>query len=265
MRKAVQENYAAIANTPSSSCGCSSSPTKTESGCCSSSAASESSCCGDTKGEQEFSQKYYSPIELSEAPKEAGEIALGCGNPLALAALKPGEVVLDIGSGGGLDAFLAARKVGTSGRVIGVDMTPAMLERARLSAKRNGIDNVEFRQGYAEDMPVDDGSVDVIISNCVINLTEDKGKVFQEAYRALKPGGRLEVSDVVTSGPIPIVLREYSKGWSECVTGALPEQEYLDLIAQAGFRDTIIRRSPSLGDVQGTSIYSAIVSARKSE
>ena len=222
------------------------------------------SCCsGETKYEEVTFTTGYRPEELSAAPKEAADISLGCGNPLAMAGLKPGEVVLDIGSGGGLDAFLAAAKVGPAGRVIGVDMTPAMLERARASAERNGITNVEFRQGYAEELPVADGEVDVIISNCVINLTEDKGHVFREAFRVLKPGGRLEVSDMVTSGAMPMELREDADGWAECVTGALPEQEYLDLIAQAGFEGINTRRSPSMGDAFGVSVYSAIVSARK--
>ena len=122
---------------------------------------------------------------------------------------------------------------------------------------------MEFRQGYAEELPVADGEVDVIISNCVINLTEDKGQVFREAFRVLKPGGRLEVSDMVTSGPVPIELRESAPGWSECVTGALPEQEYLDLIAQAGFENITTRRSASMGEVLGISVYSVIASARK--
>jgi ubiquinone/menaquinone biosynthesis C-methylase UbiE len=205
----------------------------------------------------------YSPVELSAAPKEAADISLGCGNPIARAGMKPGEVVLDIGSGGGLDAFLAAGKVGPTGRVIGIDMTQAMLERARASAERNQITNVEFRQGYAEELPVENGTVDVIISNCVINLTEDKGRVFKEAFRVLTPGGRLEVSDMVTAGPVPIDLRESAAGWSECVTGALPEQEYLDLIAQAGFQQVATRRSASMGEVYGIPVYSVIASALK--
>ena len=180
-----------------------------------------------------------------------------------MAGLKPGEIVLDIGSGGGLDAFLAAGKVGPTGKVIGVDMTPAMLARARESAERNGIPNVEFRHGYAEALPVEAESVDVIISNCVINLAEDKGRVFQEAYRALKPGGRLEVSDVVTSGALPVALRENAAGWAECVSGALPEQEYLDLIAQAGFGEVSTRHRGSVGQAAGVAVYSAIVSAVK--
>jgi ubiquinone/menaquinone biosynthesis C-methylase UbiE len=128
---------------------------------------------------------------------------------------------------------------------------------------RGGISNVEFRQGLAEDLPVGDGEVDVIISNCVINLTEDKGQVFREAFRVLKPGGRLEVSDIVTSGPVPFEFQQDAAGWSECVTGALPEAEYVDLIAQAGFEAVSVRRSPNMGEAFGLSVYSAIVSAQK--
>jgi arsenite methyltransferase len=262
MREAVQENYAAVARS-GASCGCSSPASENEEGCCGSNSSDGSSCCGETRYEDVTFTTGYSAVELSAAPKEAAEISLGCGNPLAMAALKPGEVVLDIGSGGGLDAFLAADKVGPTGRVIGVDMTPAMLERARASAQRNHITNVEFRQGYAEEMPVANGEVDVIISNCVINLTEDKGLVFREAFRVLKPGGRLEVSDMVTSGPVPIELRESAAGWAECVTGALPEQEYLDLIAQAGFENVTTRRSASMGEAFGISVYSVIAAALK--
>lgn len=272
MREAVQENYSAVAQ--SGSCGCNSSTAENQSSCCSSSASSAASCFGGSdsgssccstgaKYEDVTFATGYSPIELSAAPKEAADMSLGCGNPLAMAGLKPGEVVLDIGSGGGLDAFLAADKVGPTGKVIGVDMTPAMLERARASAERNHITNVEFRQGYAEELPVTDGEVDVIISNCVINLTEDKGHVFREAFRVLKPGGRLEVSDMVTSGPVPIELRESAVGWAECVTGALPEQEYLDLIAQAGFENVTAGRSASMGEVLGISVYSVIAAAHK--
>jgi len=249
MRDAVEANYAAVAKSTTSSC-------------CSPGSAGGSCCSGSSYADINFTGD-YSPAELSAAPKEAADISLGCGNPTALAGLKPGEVVLDIGSGGGLDAFLAAGKVGPTGRVIGVDMTPEMLARARASAARNGVQNVEFRQGYAEAIPVEDGTVDVIISNCVINLTEDKGQVFREAFRVLKPGGRLEVSDVVTSGAVPLELRLSETGWSECVTGALPEPEYLDLIAQAGFQKATVRRSPNLGSLAGILVYSAVVSAQK--
>lgn len=205
----------------------------------------------------------YSDDEQKLAPAEAAEFSLGCGNPTALAGLREGEVVLDIGSGGGLDSFLAARKVGMSGRVIGVDMTPAMLERARASAAKNGFENVEFRFGQAETLPVDDASVDVILSNCVINLTEDKGRVFREAFRALRPAGRLEVSDMVTQGAFPAALRAKPENWGSCVFGALPEQEYLDLIAQAGFGEIQVRRSQEAAAAAGVRLYSALVSARK--
>ncbi len=262
MREAVQDNYGAIA-TSGSSCGCSPSAPSSGGSCCSTSASSGSSCCGGAPSDDVTFLTGYTQTELSTAPQEAAEISLGCGDPIAMSGLKPGEVVLDIGSGGGLDAFLAAGKVGPTGRVIGVDMTLAMLERARVSAERNGITNVEFRQGYAEELPVEDGAIDVILSNCVINLTEDKGQVFREAFRVLKPGGRLEVSDMVTSGPMPIELRESAAGWAECVTGALPEQEYLDLVKQAGFTNVATRRSASMGESGEVYVYSVIVSARK--
>ena len=226
----------------------------------------DTSCCGDSScacGSDAAVANGYAVEDLLAAPEDAAGLSLGCGNPLALAGLQPGEVVLDIGSGAGLDSFLAAKKVGESGKVIGVDMTPAMLERARATAERAGIGNVEFRQGFAEALPVEAGTVDVVISNCVINLSEDKGRVFREAFRVLKPGGRLELSDVVTGGALPFELRENSQGWAECVTGALPEQEYLDLIEQAGFEKPILRRSPSMGSAAGVPVYSAIVSAVK--
>jgi arsenite methyltransferase len=263
VRDAVQGAYAAraAAGSEASSCSCSSNDPAAGSSCCGGSGGS--ACCSGSTYEDVAFTTGYSADELSAAPKEAADISLGCGNPIAMANLKPGEVVLDIGSGGGLDSFLAAGKVGPQGRVIGVDMTPAMLARARASAEKNGILNVEFRQGYAEELPVENETVDVILSNCVINLTEDKGHVFREAFRVLKPGGRLEVSDMVTSGPVPIELRENASGWSECVTGALPEPEYLDLVAQAGFTGTTTRRSTSIGDAMGISVYSVIVSARK--
>ncbi|MBN1665462.1 MAG: arsenite methyltransferase [Anaerolineales bacterium] len=205
----------------------------------------------------------YAAAELSEIPVEAAEFSLGCGNPVAMASLQPGETVLDIGSGGGIDVFLAARQVGEKGFVIGVDMTEAMLARARRTAQQNGITNVEFRAGYAEALPLEDDLVDVVISNCVINLSEDKGQVFSEAYRVIKPGGRLEVNDTVfESGVLPAV-RTSNTGWAECISGALPEGEYLDLVRQAGFRELSVRRSTSSGTSAGVPIYSIQVSARK--
>ncbi len=260
MREAVQDNYSAVAAS-SASCGCSSSPNS--SSCCGTDTAENSTCCGAVVNPGIDFFAGYSPNELANAPAEAAEFSLGCGNPFAFANLNPGEVVLDIGSGGGLDAFLAAQKVGSDGRVIGVDMSPVMIERALATATRNGISNVEFRQGEAEALPVEDQSIDVILSNCVINLTEDKGLVFLEAFRVLKPEGRLEVSDVVTSGPLPFEFQIDTAGWAGCITGALPETEYIDLIVQAGFTDIVVRRSPALGQVGDVTIYSAGISARK--
>ncbi len=250
VHEAVQTSYAAQANAAG--------------GCCS----TTSNCCSpdlislDDIGAVKWNQG-YSVTERAAVPTEAAEISLGCGNPLAMAELRQGETVLDIGSGGGIDVFLAAQRVGARGRVIGVDMTPAMLQRARQTAERHGYTNVEFRQGYAENMPVENAAVDVIISNCVINLTEDKGKVFGEAFRVLKEGGRLEVNDVVFGGAIPPAARAAMNGWAECISGALPEAEYIDLARQAGFEDIRVRRSTSSGEANGVAIYSVQVSARK--
>jgi len=260
MRAAVEENYSALASS-SSSCACA--PSAGAASCCSTAPKGNRACCGASVSDEVSFSAGYSPAELADAPAEAAEFSLGCGNPFAFASLQPGEVVLDIGSGGGLDAFLAAQKVGPQGRVIGIDMTPAMLERARATAARNGMTHVEFRQGEAEALPVEDQSIDVILSNCVINLTEDKGQVFREAFRVLKPGGRLEVSDVVTSGPLPFELQMDTAGWAGCITGALPETEYTDLMAQAGFTDIVVRRSPALGQAGDVAIYSAGISARR--
>jgi len=168
-------------------------------------------------------------------PDSVTEASLGCGNPLAIAGLQPGEVVLDLGSGGGIDCFLAAKRVGPEGRVIGLDMTPDMIKLARRNAKKIGATNVDFRYGKMEDMPLPDGSVDVIISNCVINLSPDKDAVFQEAYRVLRPGGRLSVSDVVVDGELPPSIRERLDAWAGCIAGALDETVYLEKIGAAGF------------------------------
>jgi ubiquinone/menaquinone biosynthesis C-methylase UbiE len=255
---AVREHYGAIAELGGSCCSPS---TEAASSCCSSNAELiPLDALSDVGTPLAIG---YTPQELADVPAEAAEISLGCGNPTAFGSMQPGEVVLDIGSGGGIDVFLAAQKVGPIGKVIGVDMTPSMLERARRTAEKNGLTNVEFRQGYADALPVGDASVDLIISNCVINLAEDKGKVFREAYRALKNGGRLEVSDMVTSGSLSAVQRQSAEQWGGCVFGALPEQEYLDLISQAGFSEVRSRRSEQAGWVDGARVYSAQVSARK--
>jgi arsenite methyltransferase len=249
MRDSVQASYAARAL--SGDCGC-----------------GDSTCCSPGVIQLEEISKVewntnYSASELKEIPEEAAEISLGCGNPIAMAELKPGETVLDIGSGGGIDVFLAAKLVGPTGFVYGIDMTPAMLQRAQKAAQKGGYTNVKFRHGYAEKLPVKDGEIDVILSNCVINLAEDKAKVFAEAYRTLKPGGRLEVNDVVFGGPVLPEVRTSALGWSECVSGALPEAEYIDLVKQTGFKDIRVRRSTSEGVSAGVAVYSVQVSAKK--
>jgi arsenite methyltransferase len=200
----------------------------------------QASCCGPSQTDVTRltnAMRLYSARELTDLPESVTDVALGCGNPTAIAGLKPGEVVLDLGSGGGIDCFLSARQVGPQGRVIGLDMTPEMIKLARQNAKKIGATNVEFRYGEMEDMPLPDESVDVIISNCVINLSPDKGEVFSEAYRVLRPGGRLAVSDIVTYGPLPEIVRSNLEAWAGCVSGALDETVYLDKMRQAGFTE----------------------------
>ena len=202
-------------------------------------AQSEQSCCSSTccgPSTKDISKEIgYSELDLENLPDSA-ILGLGCGNPVALANLKEGETVLDLGSGGGIDVFLASKKVGQHGKVIGVDMTEEMLNRAKVSALKNGYSNVEFRLGEIENLPVENGTVDTIISNCVINLSSDKLKVFQEAYRVLKPEGKLMVSDIVTKGELPESVRKSFDAWAGCIAGALEKSEYLDAIKRAGFR-----------------------------
>jgi len=208
-----------------------------EASCC---APQQASCCGPSQTDVDQltnAMRHYSAQELTDLPESVTDVALGCGNPTAIAELKPGEVVLDLGSGGGIDCFLAARQVTPQGRVIGLDMTPEMVKLARQNAKKVGATNVEFRYGEMEDMPLLDESVDVIISNCVINLSSDKDKVFSEAYRVLRPGGRLAISDIVTYGPLPEVVRSNLEAWAGCVAGALDETDCLDKMRQAGFTE----------------------------
>jgi SAM-dependent methyltransferase len=181
--------------------------------------------------------KLYEVPDASTLPAEVTDLSLGCGDPITLATLQPGEIVLDLGSGGGIDCFLAARRVGESGHVIGVDMTVEMIEKARANKEKLGASNVEFRLGEIEHLPVADHSVDVIISNCVINLSPDKPQVFRETYRALKPGGRLAVSDIVTDGPLPEPIRNSLSAWAGCVAGALDIKDYTAAIEQSGFVD----------------------------
>ena len=184
----------------------------------------------------------YSREDLEHVPGES-VMGLGCGNPTAIADLKTGEVVLDLGSGAGVDVFLAANKVGPTGRVIGDDMTEEMVDKATRTAKDHGYHNVEFRLGEIEKLPVEDDSVDAIISNCVINLSPDKSKVFREAYRALKPGGRLTVSDIVSEGALPDEIKSDSNAWACCIGGALEQQEYLEKMKKAGFKSVQVLSS----------------------
>ncbi len=216
VREMVREGYAQIAQRESSGV---------------------SSCCG-VGAEWDYAKSIgYDEDELGAVP-EGANLGLGCGNPSAIAALQPGEVVLDLGSGAGFDAFLAARQVGETGRVIGIDMTPEMLARARANAvKADMAGYVEFREGLIEKMPVVDESVDVIISNCVINLSPDKDAVFQEAYRVLKPGGRLAISDIALSEELDPEILELASGYIGCVSGALLADDYLGKLRDAGFED----------------------------
>jgi ubiquinone/menaquinone biosynthesis C-methylase UbiE len=220
IKKVVRKSYAKIAKNGSSCCD------------------TQASCCQTERdtGRDASLRIGYSEEDVVSVP-EGANLGLGCGNPIALASLKEGETVLDLGSGGGFDCFLAANKVGKNGKVIGVDMTPEMLDRARRNARKSKYSNVEFRLGEIENLPVADGSVDVVISNCVINLSPDKKRVFQEAYRALRPGGRLMVSDIVLLRDLPESVRTNVQAYVECVSGAEKKDRYLKLIEEAGFRE----------------------------
>jgi arsenite methyltransferase len=218
--KAVRERYGNIAKQGSSCCG----PDK--------------SCCGSTDSAQTISRSIgYTEEELKAVP-EGANLGLGCGNPIALASLKEGEVVLDLGSGAGFDCFLAAKQVGNTGKVIGVDMTAEMLERARQNAQKGEFGNVEFRLGEVENLPVGDNQVDIIISNCVINLSPNKRRVFQEAFRVLRPGGRLMVSDIVLLKDLPEEIKNSVDAYVGCVAGATTKENYLETIQAAGFEET---------------------------
>ncbi|RDE16972.1 MAG: arsenite S-adenosylmethyltransferase [Candidatus Thorarchaeota archaeon] len=221
IKKHVKQHYAEVAQRAQAPASCS----------CS------SSCCGSVSKAEYAEAIGYIKEQIVTLPDGAIAASAGCGNPTALAELQDGETVLDLGSGGGIDVFLAAKRVGPHGRVIGVDMTPDMIELAEKGAKEMGLENVEFRLGDIEELPVENQSVDVIISNCVINLAPDKDKVFREAYRVLKPGGRLMVSDIVTDGELPKAVRDNPDAWAGCVAGALDERDYLAKIHDAGFQD----------------------------
>jgi len=218
IRKYVRDRYAGIAKRGDSCCG-------------------PSACCGVTDPAEEAGGRIgYSEEEMKSVPR-GSNLGLGCGNPTALASLRAGETVLDLGSGAGFDCFLAAQEVGPKGRVIGVDMTPEMIGKARENAARGGYGNVEFRLGEIENLPVPDGSVDVVLSNCVINLSTAKGRVFAETYRVLKPGGRAMISDIVLSGDPPEAVAGSLAAYAGCIAGAIRKEEYLHLMEAAGFRD----------------------------
>lgn len=227
IKKEVRKGYAIIA--------------KQESSCC----APAKSCCGSVDLKQDISKKIgYTEEELSAVP-EGANLELGCGNPVALASLREGEIVLDLGSGAGFDCFLAASKVGKNGRVIGVDMTPEMVEKARENARKSGYENVEFRLGEIENLNIEDNFCDIVISNCVINLSPDKEKAFKEAYRVLKPGGRLMISDIVLLKELPDFIKNSIEAYIGCLSGAILKDDYLQIIKETGFENVeIIDESP---------------------
>jgi arsenite methyltransferase len=227
IRRAVREGYGRIAKQSNSCCG------------------SSSPCCDTTTMTENISKQIgYTEEDLKAVP-EGANLGLGCGNPIAMASLKEGEIVLDLGSGAGFDCFLAATKVGKSGRVIGVDMTPEMIEKARENSENGSYENVEFRLGEIEDLPVADNLVDVVISNCVINLSRNKRRVFEEALRVLKPGGRLMVSDIVLLEAIPDAIRNSVAAYVGCIAGALMKDEYIEIIESVGFEDITILEETS--------------------
>jgi arsenite methyltransferase len=217
LRQAVKEKYAEAATRAGAG----------QSSCCGS---SPSSACGDP-----ISSNLYDAAQIAQLPEEALFASLGCGNPTALARLNAGETVLDLGSGGGIDVLLSARRVGPTGKAYGLDMTDEMLALANENKRKSGIGNVEFLKGEIENIPLPSNSVDVVISNCVINLSSDKSRVLQEAFRVLRPGGRFAVSDVVTRGDIPAKIRASVLLWVGCVAGALDENEYREKLVSAGF------------------------------
>ena len=218
VRKYVKDRYAGIAKQGGSCCG-------------------PSACCGAPEAAEEASGRIgYTEEEMKSVPR-GSNLGLGCGNPTALASLRAGETVLDLGSGAGFDCFLAAEQVGNGGKVIGVDMTPEMIQKARENARKGNHENVEFRLGEIEHLPAANNSVDIVISNCVINLSPAKDMVFAEAYRVLKPGGRAMISDIVLSGDLPDAVAGSLAAYAGCIAGAIREEEYLRLMEAAGFRD----------------------------
>lgn len=243
-RRMVREGYAKVAKRQSSCC--------TPANTCS---------CGAADVSKETSKRIgYSDDEMASVP-EGANLGLGCGNPVALALLQKGQTVLDLGSGAGFDCFLAAQRVGKSGKVIGVDMTPEMLDKARDNARRGKYGNVEFRLGEIENLPVADASVDVVISNCVINLSPNKPRVFHEAFRVLKPGGRLMISDLVLLKPLPEAVRQSVQAYIGCVAGAEMKTKYLQMIADAGFHQVKVleENQSAVGNLDNDPTAQAIV------
>ena len=273
VRTYVRERYGKIAEDFSSAKAAS---------CCGP-GVSDSSCCGSEATATVISADQLYEMDVSELPDDVTGLSLGCGDPVTLASLEPGQTVLDLGSGGGIDCFLAAKQVSETGHVIGVDMTATMIEKARANKAKMGVENVEFRVGEIEHLPVADETVDVVISNCVINLSPDKPQVFREAFRALRPGGKLSVSDIVTDGPLPEEIKSSLSAWAGCVAGALDASDYVTAIKAAGFVDVeltpvyfdkamieIAAEQLDLGEVVigsteslEKSVYSAKVTARK--
>jgi SAM-dependent methyltransferase len=228
----------------------------------------ESSCCTtDADKGNPITSDLYTRMELGEIPVAAALASLGCGNPTALAELKPGEKVLDLGSGGGIDVLLSAKRVGPTGFAYGLDMTDAMLELAEHNRQEAGIENVQFLKGIIEAIPLPDNSVDVVISNCVINLSADKGQVLREAYRVLTPGGRFAVSDIVVQGELPLSLRRDMESWAGCVAGALEEDTYRSLLREAGFVDIELEvtRRYSLDDITWGGVHASITTLSPEE
>jgi arsenite methyltransferase len=246
LREAVRQRYAAAATrvTEARTWAESALPVLNTQACCGSDASC--SCSADTRSV--ITSDLYAVDEVAELPSAAVLASLGCGNPTALAELKPGETVLDLGSGGGIDVLLSARRVGPSGFAYGLDMTDEMLQLAEQNRQSAGAQNVKFLKGHIEQIPLPDNSVDVVISNCVINLSSEKPSVLFEAFRVLKPGGRFAVSDVVVQGQLPAELRKSMELWAGCIAGALEETTYRQLLAEAGFSDV---------DVEVTRVYQA--------
>ncbi len=251
IRDQVRERYAAAATAATPGCGCA--------------PATEDSCCGtpvaltDTQGREVFGGSLYAEGERDAAPEAAVAASLGCGVPTAVADLQPGEVVLDLGAGAGADVLISARRVAPGGRAIGLDMTDEMLTLARANAAEAGVENVEFLHGYLEDVPLPDASVDVVISNCVINLAADKRRVLAEAARVLRPGGRFAVSDVIADPDMDAATRADMQQWTGCIAGALTRAEFASALADAGFADVEIRETHRVHEHAG----SAIIRARR--